>query len=117
MTRAEAYQDLFMLFCGRAVQLPTDLERLSHLPDSSYAELQTIAANSKLPWLTGIGVLEAMDTLIDESIANSEGGFQSARRVFGLCGVRPARMKSPSCVLPRGHQGDHESKRGDKWKL
>lgn len=81
MTRQEAIEDLITLFCGRSP--PITVERLSQLSESEFEKLQTFLVNeAELPWLTGIGMLEAIDTLVDEAVGNSELAFAQAQKVF-----------------------------------
>jgi hypothetical protein len=84
MTKSEAYNDLFVLFTGKPPPFPIpEVDRLGVIPDDKYSQLQEfVLTHSKLPWLTGIGVLEAMDALVYESIARSEKDFERAKPTF-----------------------------------
>ena len=80
MTRQEAIEDLIILFCGHSPRI--QVERLSDLDEAAYEQMQSfLASYTKLPWLTGIGMLEAIDSLVDEAIANSIDAFTAFKKV------------------------------------
>ena len=77
MTRTEAIVDLITLFCGEPPPFEIKVERLRELPDNAHEKLQEFIVNRvRLQWLTGIGVMESIDVLIDEAIANSLKDFE-----------------------------------------
>lgn len=83
MTRAEAITDLITLFCGEAPPFPITVERLSDLPDAEHETLRVFILNhAKLQWLTGTGIIESIDVLVDEAIGNSELHFEQNQPYF-----------------------------------
>lgn len=83
MKRSEGLRDLLQFFCGEhelPITLPEHLNHLSELPEEDYFKLQEFAADkSVLQWLTGIAILEAIDTLLEESLNNSYNAFLRAQ--------------------------------------
>jgi hypothetical protein len=83
MKRSEGLRDLLQFFCGEhelPITLPEQLNHLSELPEDDYFKLQEFAADkSVLKWLTGIAILEACDTLLEESLSNSYNAFLRAK--------------------------------------
>jgi len=99
MTRGEAYSDLIVLMCGAPppVEIPDDIERLGLLDDETYEKLQGfVVYHVRLQWLTGIGVLEAMDHMVDEAICNSVKAFNEAEPVLFKKGQSAPEPKKPS---------------------
>lgn len=77
MLRVDAMRDLVLLFCGQ--EPPFLINRVSELSEEQVEELQWfLAINVKMKWLTGIGVLEVLDSLVDESVSNSSKAFEVA---------------------------------------
>jgi hypothetical protein len=84
MTRGQAYKDLFLLLCG---ELPPvnigNPQRLTRLDEATYERLQHFIADKlRLQWATGIGVIEAMDHIVEEAVGNSEMAFAQATPVL-----------------------------------
>jgi len=110
MTRGEAYTDLFMLMCGDEppVKIPDHIERLGFLDDKDYEELQNFVADKvHLQWLTGIGVLEAMDHLVDEAINNSVKAFDEAQPALIPDGFDRGILKAAVRILRLEGGGSH----------
>ncbi len=79
MTRSEAIRDLIWLFCGREPPFTIEVENVRDLPEKQHEDLQFfLAQHVKMKWLTGIGVIEMIDKLIDESESNSIKAFEEA---------------------------------------
>jgi hypothetical protein len=83
VTKTEAIRDLIILFTGKEPPFPIHVYELRKLSDAKYEQLQSFLINeAKCQWLTGIGILEAIDMLVYEAIANSEKAFEEAYPTF-----------------------------------
>lgn len=69
MTKQQAIFDLLLLFCKELPKFEIKVNRLNDLSDDDWILFQEyIEAYSRVPWLTATGVMEAVDSIIDESI-------------------------------------------------
>ena len=84
MTRGQAYKDLFMLFCGELPPVKIgNPQKLTRLDEATYERLQNFVADKlRLQWATGIGVLEAMDHIVEDAVGNSKLAFCDATPAF-----------------------------------
>jgi hypothetical protein len=91
VTRGQAYKDLFLLFCGELPPINIgNPDRLTRLSESDYERLQGfVASKLRLQWATGIGVLEAMDHIVEEAVGNSEMSFAQATPVLFKARSKP----------------------------
>lgn len=77
MTREKANRQLIDLFTGKQWDGPS-FSATTDLSEDDAFRLQTMLANGKLRWLTGIGIMDAIDLLVDEAINNSVQAFEAA---------------------------------------
>lgn len=72
ITAIEAKKDLFKLFCGRAPKKSL-LKPVEQLSDAEFTELQDwVGGHQKMcVWTTNIGLIEAIDALVDDAIGNA----------------------------------------------
>jgi hypothetical protein len=71
-TSLEARAELFRVFCGKTPKKSL-LKPLEQLTDSQFSELQNwVGGNQRVcVWTTNIGLMEAINSLVEEAIGNT----------------------------------------------
>ena len=83
MTRTQAIRDLVLLFTGKEPPFTIRKHSLRKLDDEQHFEMQSwLANNVRLPWLSGVGTIEAIDALIDASEEVDIQGFKEAEKFY-----------------------------------
>ena len=71
MTRQQAIRDLILMLTGKEPPFPIRVSELRKLSDERHMEIQGwLVLNLRMQWLTGIGAIEAIDSLVGESVSN-----------------------------------------------
>lgn len=69
MTKQQAIFDLLLLFCTELPKFEIKVNRLNDLSEEEWILFQDyVEAYRRVPWLTSVGVMDSVDSLIDEAI-------------------------------------------------